>query len=357
MKAAKRKPFLKKRIYNYIIRLVKFLTGLPRDFNFRMDKIIFLIGPTATGKTQTAYSLARHLKAEVVSCDSMLVYREPEIITSKPSTKILEDVPHHFVNMISVCESYNVFDYYLAAVEKINSLNACGTPVIVCGGSGLYVKAILDGIFEGVGQDEELRKILEERAEKNGTREVYDELSKVDPDTAAKISQADLKRIIRALEVYYRSGVPLSKKKKEARGIYGKLPVKLFGLTVNRPALYDRINLRVDEMIDHGAIDEVKKLLGFKLSRTAQKIIGINEISAYLNGKCSLDEAKENMKRNTRRFAKRQVTWFKADKRIEWIGADNLTPEQAKDEVMDRINSMKKSHSLRSGGETILSQG
>lgn len=299
-----------------------------------MNKIIFIVGPTATGKTQAAYLLACQLNAEIISCDSMLVYQEPEIITSKPCAKILNDVPHHFINMISVSDSYNVFDYYQSAIKKINSLIACGTQVIVCGGSGLYVKAILDGIFEGVGQDEELRKILEERAEKNGTREVYDELSKVDPDTAAKISPADLKRIIRALEVYYRSGVSLSKKKKEARGIYGKLPVKLFGLTVNRSALYDRINLRVDEMIDHGAIDEVKKLLGFKLSRTAQKIIGINEISAYLNGKCSLDEAKENMKRNTRRFAKRQVTWFKADKRIEWIDVDNFTPEQVKDEIL-----------------------
>jgi tRNA dimethylallyltransferase len=297
------------------------------------NSIIFIIGPTATGKTEAAYLLARHLGAEVVSSDSMLIYKEPRIITSKPSDNILEEVPHHFVNIISVQDSYSVFDYYCQALEKIKKLFDAGKPVIVCGGSGLYIKAILDGIFEGVGKDEDLRKALEEKAQKHGNQYLFDELKEVDEDSAKKISPNDLKRIIRALEVYYSSGTPISKKKQEAKGIFGKLPVRIFGLTLPRDLLYDRINRRVDEMFDAGAVEEVKSLLKLNLSGTAEKIIGVKEIEGFLKNKCDEKEARENMKRNTRRFAKRQITWFKRDKRIEWVDIDNRTPEEVKDMI------------------------
>ncbi|MBU1122047.1 MAG: tRNA (adenosine(37)-N6)-dimethylallyltransferase MiaA [Candidatus Omnitrophica bacterium] len=301
--------------------------------------IVFIVGPTATGKTDAAYLLARQLNCEVVSCDSMLVYKEASVIISKPSDKILKEVPHHFVDIISVKDSYSVFEYYKEASEKIRNLFSKGGSVIVCGGSGLYAKALLDGVFEGVGENKELRCQLERKAREYGSQYLYKELEKVDTETAAKISPNDLKRVIRALEVYTISGVPLSRKKKEACGIYNELPVKVFGLRLNRPQMYDRINKRVDRMVEAGAVSEVKELLKLDLSVTAGKIIGVKELSSFLKNESSLDEAMENMKRNTRRFAKRQVTWFGADKRIEWIDVDNMTSEQIKNIIINNVGA------------------
>jgi tRNA dimethylallyltransferase len=299
-----------------------------------MPPVIFIIGPTAIGKTEAAYQLALKLKAEIISCDSMVIYKEPRIITSKPPEHMLKEIPHHFINIISVEESYSVYDYFTAATKTIQDIFARICPVVICGGSGLYVKALLDGIFEGVGKDEDLRKKLEEQAKIHGKDYLYEELKKVDPETAAKVS--DLRRIIRALEVYHLTGKPLSKKKQEAKGLWGTLPIKIFGLALRRETLYERINKRVDEMFTRGAVKEVEDLLKLNLSLTAQKIIGIKEISGYLKGEYNIEAAKELMKKNTRNFAKRQLTWFRADKRTEWLEIDSLTSEQIKDEIITR---------------------
>jgi tRNA dimethylallyltransferase len=247
---------------------------------------------------------------------------------------MLKEIPHHFINIISVEESYSVYDYFTAATKTIQDIFARICPVVICGGSGLYVKALLDGIFEGVGKDEDLRKKLEEQAKIHGKDYLYEELKKVDPETAAKVS--DLRRIIRALEVYHLTGKPLSKKKQEAKGLWGTLPIKIFGLALRRETLYERINKRVDEMFTRGAVKEVEDLLKLNLSLTAQKIIGIKEISGYLKGEYNIEGAKELMKKNTRNFAKRQLTWFRADKRTEWLEIDSLTSEQIKDEIITR---------------------
>lgn len=289
-----------------------------------MPEIIFIVGPTATGKTEVAYQLAKTVHAEIISCDSMLIYKEPQIITSKPRPEILKEVPHHFVNIVSVEDTYSVFDYCSSATKKLKEIFARNIPIAVCGGSGLYMKAILDGIFEGVGKDASLRKQLEEKARNYGRGYLHEELKKVDAETAAKVS--DLRRIIRALEVYYTTGVPLSQKKKEAKGLWGSMPIKIFGLNLKRATLYERINKRVEEMFEKGAVEEVRELLKFNLSLTAQKIIGIKEVKGFLDGEYNIEEAKNLMKINTRHFAKRQMTWFRADKRIEWIDVDNLTP-------------------------------
>jgi tRNA dimethylallyltransferase len=299
-----------------------------------MPPVIFIIGPTAIGKTEAAYQLALKLKAEIISCDSMVIYKEPRIITSKPPEHMLKEIPHHFINIISVEESYSVYDYFTAATKTIQDIFARICPVVICGGSGLYVKALLDGIFEGVGKDEDLRKKLEEQAKIHGKDYLYEELKKVDPETAAKVS--DLRRIIRALEVYHLTGKPLSKKKQEAKGLWGTLPIKIFGLALRRETLYERINKRVDEMFTRGAVKEVEDLLKLNLSLTAQKIIGIKEISGYLKGEYNIEEAKELMKKNTRNFAKRQLTWFRPEKRIEWVGIDKLTSTQINNEIVSR---------------------
>ncbi|MDD4955969.1 MAG: tRNA (adenosine(37)-N6)-dimethylallyltransferase MiaA [Candidatus Omnitrophica bacterium] len=290
-----------------------------------MSEIIFIVGATATGKSDTAYNLAKKINAQIISADSMLFYKEASIVTSKPPEYMLKEIKHHFVGNISVEDTYSVFDYFTKANKLISSLFEKKITQVICGGSGLYVKALLDGIFKGVGEDAALRKELEEQAQKSGKEYLYEELKKVDPQTAAKAK--DLRRIIRALEVYRLTGVPLSQKKKEADGLWGKLPIKIFGLNFKREMLYERINKRVDDMFEAGAVEEVKNLLKLKLSHTAEKIIGIKEISGFLRGEYNIEQAKELMKKNTRNFAKRQLTWFRADKRIKWIEKDDLTSE------------------------------
>lgn len=299
-----------------------------------MSEIIFVVGPTAVGKTEVSFLLARQKKAEIISADSMLVYREPSIVTSKPPLAMLKEIKHHFVGTVSVEKSYSVFDYLTETSEKIKQLTDKNIPIIVCGGSGLYVKAILDGIFKGPGKDEDLRKKLDKEAQVYGNDYLFKRLEEVDPESAKKISSGDLKRIIRALEVYCSSGVTISEKRKEAFGFWGKMPIKIFGLRLKRNILYELINKRVDRMFDSGAIEEVRNLLKMKLSLTAEKIIGVKEIEEFLNGVISEQEAKERMKKNTRNLAKRQVTWFKKDKRIEWIDIDNLTFDAVSDRIL-----------------------
>lgn len=302
-----------------------------------MSKIIFIVGPTASEKTEVSFSLARRLNCEIISCDSMLIYKEPRIITSKPYSYIRKKIKHHFIDIISVKDAYSVFDYYKKATKRIIALFNKGKSVIVCGGSGLYVKALCDGLFDDPPKDENLRKDLARKAKTKGNQSLHKELESVDEKTAAKLSPNDLRRIIRALEVYYLTGVPISEKKAQTRGLYTRYPIKMFAFSYRRDTLYGRINKRTEEMFAEGVIDEVRRLRKIGLSFTAEKIIGIKEISEYLDNKVGKSLAKENMKRNTRRFAKRQLTWFKADKRIEWIGAESLSADNLKDEILKKI--------------------
>ena len=295
--------------------------------------IIFIAGPTASGKTDLAGILAQGLNAEIISCDSMQVYKEPQVITSKPSRAWLAKIPHHFIDIVTVESPYSVYDYYLKATRKVEELVVHGKNVIVCGGTGMYMKAVLDGIFEGSGKNEEVRAKLEIQS----NAELYRELQRVDPDSAQKISVNDKRRLVRALEVYQTSGVAISQRQKEISGLWGKRDIRIFGLKLERSLLYARIDKRVDAMFAAGAIDDVKRLLQLKLSLTAGKIIGIKEIKSYLDGEASLEEAKEAIANNTRHYAKRQMTWFKKDKRIEWIDVDNLSPEQTADEILKTL--------------------
>jgi len=302
-----------------------------------MNPLIFIVGPTATGKTEVAYLLAKGLKAEIISCDSMLIYREPSIITSKPPRSMLDEIRHHFVGEIPVGQPYNVFDYYRQARKKIIELLAKGARVIVCGGSGLYIKALCDGIFEGAGKDELVRRELKLRCEKEGLDVLYRELSAVDPQAAAKISLNDARRIIRALEVYHATGIPISQKQKQAQGLASQFPLAIFGLRLKRNTLYARIDRRTEEMFKQGVVEEVKSLRQLPLSITAQRIIGLREIGGFLDGRYSKEEAMERMKKNTRNFAKRQTTWFRKDKRIKWIDCDGLAAEDIKEYILSSL--------------------
>ncbi len=302
-----------------------------------MSSIVFIVGPTATGKSEVAFNLAKKLSAEIISCDAMQVYREPRIITAKPSDSIVKNISHHFLGTVSVEQAYNVYDYSTAAIHEIRALHAVERAAIVCGGSGLYVKALLDGLFAGPGRNDYLRADLERRARDEGSQVLHAELMRLDKTAGQKISPNDLRRIVRALEVFYAGGVPISQKKQEARGLWGELPITIFGLRLKRDVLYARINRRTEQMFEAGAVDEVTSLLALPLSLTAQKIIGVKEIKSYLDGTTTENEAKELMKKNTRNYAKRQMTWFNKDKRVNWIDVDNLTPEDTARKISESL--------------------
>ncbi len=281
--------------------------------------IIFVVGPTATGKTEVAFLLAQELKGEIISCDAMQVYREISIANNKPPLAMREKIVHHLIDFVSVKEEFDVARYNQMALKTIREIiNRKRMPIIV-GGSGLYMQILLDGIFQEKGKDLTLRKFLKERLLKEGSEALYAELKKVDKDASLKIHPHDTRRMLRALEVFYLTQRPISELKKNRSGVWGKYNITILGLNCDRKLLYQRINQRVEEMILNGLIEEIKNLKDIQLSLTSDKIIGVSEIKGYLEGKYDIIKAKDLMKLKTRHFAKRQLTWFRKDKRLKWV--------------------------------------
>ena len=285
--------------------------------------IIFLVGATAVGKTDVALALARHLPCEIVSCDSMQVYREISVATSKPSLDERKSVAHHLLDVVCVEEKFDVAMFNKAARLAIDTIMAKGKHPLVVGGSGMYVQVLLDGIFETQGVDMDLRQKLQKIASTQGPGVLYQQLKNIDSQAASKIHANDSRRIVRALEVFESTKIPISELQKKRCGLWGHCPVVIFGLDREREKLYERINRRVEKMFSDGLVDEVKAIRGRKLSLTASRMIGVGEILAYLNGQYDLAAAKELIKKNTRNLAKRQLTWFRKDKRINWLEADD----------------------------------
>ncbi|MCM8766141.1 MAG: tRNA (adenosine(37)-N6)-dimethylallyltransferase MiaA [Candidatus Omnitrophica bacterium] len=309
-----------------------------------MALLVFLVGPTAVGKTALSLKLAPRINAEIVSCDSMQIYQGIDIATSKPSIAERKIVPHYMLDVVSPGMYYSVSDYRKEALKAIREiLNKRKTPLIV-GGSGLYFKALLDGIFDGPSQNQALRENLYEEAKLKGVDFLYKRLESVDPEIAHKIHPHDLRRIIRALEVYYLMGIPISVLQKRTESLTGEYKTIIYGLTRPRGELYECINKRVDLMFDQGILEEVKRLRLTKITPIAQQCLGYKEISAYWEGKITLEEARELLKRNTRRFARRQLIWFRRDKRIIWINLDKNTDlsglaEKLADQIKEFSNS------------------
>ncbi|HPT07690.1 MAG TPA: tRNA (adenosine(37)-N6)-dimethylallyltransferase MiaA [Candidatus Omnitrophota bacterium] len=294
--------------------------GIPRVLS---PKIIFLVGPTAVGKSAVAIALARRLHAEIISCDSMQVYRRMDILNSMPSLRERVAVLHHRLDFLEPTRSYNVSRYRREALRCMNDIHERGKPVIFTGGTGLYVSILLDGLFTVKGIDQKYRESLYAIAQKRGSALLHKKLREVDPVAAGKIHPNDARRIIRALEVYKVTGKPISLLQGNRQGLWGKYPIRLFCLTMDREDLYRRINARVDAMFRKGVIEEVEKLRGMRLSKTASCAIGIREVGSYLKGESDINTVKELMKRNTRWYAKRQLTWFRKDTRISWLHIDN----------------------------------
>lgn len=300
-------------------------------------KVIFIVGPTSSGKTPLSLELAEKINAEIISCDSMQIYKGMDILTSAPGREDLSRVPHYLVKELEPSEEYSAAAFAAKAEDLIRAILSREKVPLVVGGTGLYMKALVVGLFDSPPKDEELREELSREAQEKGVECLFERLKRVDPDTCEKISSHDLKRIIRALEVYELTGDTIHARKKTSRGIGAEYECRLFALDLPREILYARINNAVDRMFDQGIIEEVKSLLGRALSLTASKAIGIKEVSGLLEGKMSLEEAKEEMKKNTRRYAKRQLTWFRADKRIEWIDADKNMKEML-EEMLKKVN-------------------
>ncbi len=286
------------------------------------DRIIFIVGPTAVGKTEIAAELARYMPVEIISCDSMQVYKGMDIITSKPSQPLVKNIPHHLISGVPVTEDYDVSKYRKEAIGKIKEILKKGKTPIFVGGTGLYMSVLIDGIFEVKTENPGIRKKLYREIEVKGSNYLHDKLKKADPEAALRIHPNDTKRIVRALEVFESTGQPISKLQKERKGLANEYDIRIFCLNMERDKLYQRIEERVDKMFNKGLMEEVKKLLKLKLSRTASFAIGIKELKGHFDGLYDLEEAKNLIKKNTRNYAKRQLTWFRKDKRIKWIEVD-----------------------------------
>jgi len=299
-------------------------------------KVIFIAGPTASGKTAVSLELAERAGGEIISSDSMQVYRGMDILTQAPRDEDLRRITHHLVKKIPPGEEYSAARFADEAGDIISDIIFRGKVPIVSGGTGLYMRSLLDGLFASPPKDGKFREELENVAREKGSGYLHDRLRRIDPETAGRLHPNDLRRIIRALEVYELTSMTIHDKKAEAEGISGAYDCVMFGLELERSLLYDRINKRVDKMFEEGIVDEVRRLLAEELSVTAGKALGIKEIKAFLEGEITLGEAREELKKNTRRYAKRQLTWFRADDRIIWVDADRSSSEVA-EEVLGHI--------------------
>ena len=296
--------------------------------------LIFIVGPTAVGKSEIGLSVAQRLNAEIVSCDALQVYREISIANDKPSAQSLAQVPHHLVDIVSMTQDFNVARYRHLAVAAIQDIQARGKIALIVGGSGMYMSVLLDGIFEGIDVEENLREELAQELEAQGPAVLHERLKALDPQAAAKIHPNDPQRIIRALQVVISTGQPITSLQPKREGLWNKMPIKIFALNRSRAELYQRVEARVDGMFAKGLVEEIKQVSALPLSVTAQKLIGIREVSGYLNGEYDIERAKYLMKLNTRHYVKRQLTWFRRDKRLTWI---DITPGQSAAEVADII--------------------
>ena len=301
-----------------------------------------LTGPTACDKTEIGFTVAQKIKGEIISADSMLFYRGMDIGTAKPPLGMRELVPHHFIDIIGPWESYSVGKYVDDVETLINDTDSKEKKFLFVGGSPLYIKGLVDGIFNGPEADWNIRRELEELAEKKGSQHVHDILQKIDPVKAGELHPNNLRRIIRAIEVYRITGKPVSVLQEQYKQARKSYRFKIMCITRAREDIYRRINERVDTMFGKGLVNEVQSLLDNPegLSKQARQALGYKEIIQYLDGELTLDEVKDMVKLSTRRFAKRQMTWFRSFPNVQWIEADEHEgPESISEEIITLLKS------------------
>ncbi len=307
-----------------------------------MDPVIAIVGPTASGKSELAQHVALRLGGEIISADSMQIYRGLNIGTAKLSPQEMQ-VTHHLIDIVDPGEAFSVQQYQSMARTCISTLQSRQSVPILCGGTGLYVQATLEDMKFPKGEyRSEYRLRLESLAEDKGGDYLWDMLKTIDPDSAQVIHPHNTRRVIRALEMA-KEGTSYAIQSKNIKTLDEVIPSLRFALKVDPAILHERINARVDKMIEKGLVEEVKALLnsGFKDALTASEAIGYKEILSYLKGECTLDQAIEQIKTATRRYAKRQRSWFKRDKNIQWLDTEQLSLDEMTEAIVSSFCSAR----------------
>lgn len=284
-------------------------------------KVVIVLGPTASGKSELAVRLAEHISGEIVNADSLQIYRRMDIGTAKPSPDLLSRIPHHLLDVVEPHEPYSAAEYCRDADEAIGDIVRRGKRVIVCGGTGLYIRALTQGLLDTPGSDEAFRDELRTLAHRAGTAVLHQRLAEIDPIAAGSIHSNDQFRIIRALELCHVTGKPVSELRREHNFAGNRYRTLKIGIQCQRQTLYERIEQRVEAMLRDGFVNEVQDLLaaGFTAELKPMRSLGYRQIVDYLQGKLSFADAVALIKRDTRRYAKRQLTWFRPDGEINWI--------------------------------------
>lgn len=303
--------------------------------NKKID-IVAIVGPTASGKTEIAVSLAKAKNGEVVSADSMQIYKYVSIGTAKPTQEEMQGIPHYLIDFVDPSENFSVADYVKLAQERILDIHKRNKLPIICGGTGLYVRSLINNIhFSEENTNKKIREDLRKRAELEGADVLLKELYKIDPEYAEKLHPNNVIRVIRALEIFITTGINVTEHNRRSKLIESPYNAKIFGLDYkNREILYERINKRVDIMINNGLIEETERVYKSNFGQTAMNAICYKELIPYLKGEVTLDDAVEKLKLETRHYAKRQLTWFRREENIEWIYLDETNE---KNKILEKI--------------------
>lgn len=312
------------------------------DFLENSIKVISVVGPTASGKTRLSVELAKKFNGEIISADSMQIYKGMQIATAKPTEEEKCGIPHHLMDFLPADQTYSVAMFVKDAAECIRNINSRGKLPFLVGGTGLYVDSLLNNIkFSDECRNEKICQELREIYKLQGVEKLLDLLAEFDEESAERLkTERNLKRIIRAIEFYKTTGTTITQQIENSK--LEETPYKAIKIGINfkdREKLYDRINQRVDEMLKNGLIEETRQVLNSNLSYTSVKAIGYKELAPYINGEKTLDECVEKLKRETRRYAKRQITWFKRDLDVNWLYADEINSfEELFDRAVQIIN-------------------
>ncbi|MBQ8086973.1 MAG: tRNA (adenosine(37)-N6)-dimethylallyltransferase MiaA [Clostridia bacterium] len=306
--------------------------------------IIVITGPTASGKTACAVALARRLDGEIISADSMQVYKGMDLLSAQPTLQERGGVSHHLLGVAEPTERFTASAYRTAAKRAVGEIAVRGKLPIVCGGTGLYIDALTRPMGFSVEADDALHaRLMAVAQEPGGARMLHDRLRSVDPESAQRLHPNDIRRVVRAIEVYEISGIPQSEHMRRDALKQGDYAERIFALRWSREVLYARIDARVDDMVQRGLIDEVRSLhMQRERFPTAAQAIGYKEIAAALEGRCDMPSAIDQVKQATRNYAKRQLSWLRRDARTEWVEAEGRTPEAVAEEIAERFAKRKE---------------
>ena len=303
-------------------------------------KAIVVVGATASGKTALGVHIAKKFNGEVISADSMQIYKGMDIATAKPTTEEMDGIKHHLIDFIDIQSQYSVSNYCEDAKEVFDKIIENYKLPVIVGGTGLYIDSFLSNTkFLEAASSDNIRKELLLEAEKNGIESLYEQLKAIDPDAAKNIHPNNTVRVVRALEIYRTTGKTLTEQNKLSHAVESDIEPLYIGINyADRENLYNRINLRVDLMLEAGLLEEAKDFFKMNPSKTAFNAIGYKELKPFIDGDLAFDVCVENLKRETRRYAKRQITWFKRNKNINWVYADKLSKEELLEAVDELIN-------------------